>query len=487
VNASAAVPETSPRLARWPKIASALLLSAYFLCFAWDGLGARWAEDDMMNLYGAWKPGGWQLLLAQFRPWHGDYRPLGGAFYAVLFGLFGLNPLPYRVVILLLLGFNLWLIYRFARLLGCDERRSAVAVILAAYHAGLGSLNYNTDAIYDILCFTFYLGAFVYYVSIRRRGRLLGGWENTAFFGLFLCALNAKEMALTLPLVLLAYEAFYHRPVEWNWSGARAWLFGPGRLAQCAVPLDLLYLYGKKFGPNALMSMQAYQPVFSLDRFLRFQTGCIKDMLLRPAPVGTLGLLFTWTLLTWLAWRIDRPVLRFCWAFLIVTPLPIEFLEGRYQACLYIPFAALAVFAATVLVDVADAAARSLTGLPVLRRLGRDILLAALLIAALVPYVRANWRIRNGLLHHALVTQGPLTWKVIQQFRAVKPKVPPGSSVVILNDPLQSYDELYIASLCLGDRSVTVHVQSVDHLPPEEIAKAPHVLIYQNGELVQIR
>jgi hypothetical protein len=473
-------------LARWRKIASAVLLSAYFLCFAWDGLSARWASDDMMNIYGAWKPGPWQLLLSQFRPWHGDYRPMGGLFYEVLFEMFGLNPLPYRVAVLLLLGFNLWLICRLARLLGCDDLRAAVAVILAAYHAGLGSLHYNTDVIYDILCFTFYLSAFLYYASIRRRGRLLRGWESAAFFGLFLCALNAKEMALTLPMALLAFEALYHQPAKWSWSGVRAWLLGPGRLALCAVPLNLLYLYGKKFGPDALMNMPAYQPVFTLDRVLTFQTTCIRDFLFRAAPVGTPGLLFTWTLLTWLAWRQDRPVLRLCWAFLIVSPLPIEFL-GRYQASLYIPFAALAVFAATVLVDVADAAARSLASLPILRRLGRDILLAALLIAALVPYVRTNWRERNTYVRQAMASQGRLTWKVIQQFRAVKPKVPPGSSVVILNDPFNSFDELFIASLCLGDHSVMVHVQSQDHLPPEEIAKTPHVLTYQNGELVQLR
>jgi len=487
VIASTAVRETAQCPARWRKIASAVLLAAYFLRFAWDGLGARWAPDDMMNLYTAWQPGPWQLLLSQFRPWHGDYRPMGGAFYAVLYAMFGLNPLPYRVAIVLLLGFNLWLIYRLARLLGCDELRAAVAVILAAYHAGLGSLHYNTDVIYDILCFTFYLSAFLYYASIRRRGRLLRGWESAAFFSLFLCALNAKEMALTLPLALLAYEALYHRPAEWSWSAGRAWLFGPGRLALCAVPLNLLYLYGKKFGPEAMMNVPAYQPVFSFDRLATFQTQCVGCFLLRAAPIGTLGLLVTWTLLTWLAWRRDRPVLRFCWAFLVVAPLPIEFLAGRYQASLYIPFAALAVFAATVLVDVADAAARSLARVPILRRLGRRIPLAALLVAALVPYVRANWRIRNTLIHHAMVTQGPLTWKTIQQFRAVKPKVRPGSSLLILNDPFHSFDELYIASLCLGDRSLRIHLQSLSHLPPEEIAKMSHVLDYQNGELVQIR
>jgi hypothetical protein len=171
---------------------------------------------------------------------------------------------------------------------------------------------------------------------------------------------------------------------------------------------------------------------------------------------------------------------------LIVAPLPIEFL-GRHQAALYIPFAALAVFAAAVLVDTANAAARFLASLPILRRLGRRVPLAALLIAALIPYARANWRLRNTLIHQAMVTQGPLTWKTIQQFQALKPKVRPRSNVVILNDPFGTFDELFIASLCLGDRSLQIHVQSVSHLPPEEIAKTPYVFTYQDGELVQLR
>src|SRR4051812_11225827 len=39
-----------------------------------------------------------------------------------------------------------------------------------------------------------------------------------------------------------------------------------------------------------------------------------------------------------LAFRRPRPVLRFCWAFLLIAPLPIEFLQGRGSASLYIPF-----------------------------------------------------------------------------------------------------------------------------------------------------
>jgi hypothetical protein len=86
-----------------------------------------------------------------------------------------------------------------------------------------------------------------------------------------------------------------------------------------------------------------------------------------------------------------------------------------------------------------------------------------------------------------MVTQGPLTWKTIQQFRALKPKIRPGSNVVILNDPFNNFDELYIAGLCLGDRSLQIHVQSISHLPPEEIAKTPYVFTYQDGELVQLK
>jgi hypothetical protein len=450
-------------IARWQRLATAALLSAYFLFFARDGLSARWAADDMMNLYGAWKPGPWKLLLSQFTLWRGEYRPMGGAFYAALFPWFGLDPLPYRVAILLILGLNVWLAYRAARLLGCHRIAATIAAAVISYHAGLGALHYNTDVIYDILCFTFYIGALAYYVSIRRRGRLPRAKETVVFFALFLCALNSKEMAVTLPVVLLAYEALYHTPERWNWPQIRAWLFGPGRIALGGAALNLLYIYGKKFGPDPLMNHPAYRPVFSLKRLVEFQTVSTGELFFRN-PVSTLGLLALWTALTWLAWREDRPLLRFCWAFMLLAPLPTEFLHGRYQASLYIQLFGWAIFASVIFVDLASGIARFLTRPRFLRGTER-IVLAVILALALRSWARLNYRIHGDYIRPAMAGQAPLTAEVIQQFQTLKPRVPPHSQVVFLKDPFPDSDMGFIASLCFGDRSVNVHLQRQSQLP----------------------
>src|ERR1035441_7747289 len=129
---------------------------------------------------------------------------------------------------------------------------------LVAYHAGLSMLYYNTAFIYDVLCFSFYMGAFLCYGRVRAQGRLLRGSETALVMGLYLCALDSKEMALTLPIVLLAYEWIYHpgngRPTAWTPGGIARWLRGPGRVMLYCAVLNLVYLEGRAFGPNALPS-----------------------------------------------------------------------------------------------------------------------------------------------------------------------------------------------------------------------------------------
>ena len=82
---------------RYCRVAGAsLTIAAVFLFLAGDGLSAYFTPDDMMNLYGAW-----------FRPVLEQGRPLGALVYRAIFAVFGLDPLPYRMVCFLLLAGNL--------------------------------------------------------------------------------------------------------------------------------------------------------------------------------------------------------------------------------------------------------------------------------------------------------------------------------------------------------------------------------------------
>ncbi|MGA3019819.1 MAG: hypothetical protein ABSF62_22095, partial [Bryobacteraceae bacterium] len=63
---------------RLSRIASALLLTAYFLYFNLGSLKVHFALDDVGNIDHYHNITPWQLVLAQFLPWRGDSRPMGG-------------------------------------------------------------------------------------------------------------------------------------------------------------------------------------------------------------------------------------------------------------------------------------------------------------------------------------------------------------------------------------------------------------------------
>src|SRR4051812_48143557 len=185
----------------------------------------------MMNMAGYWRMKPANLAASHVLLWRNFYRPMGGVFYLPLFYTFGFQPAPYHVVILAILLLNMYLVYRLAILLRAGELPAALAALVSCYHATLSNLTYNIAFVYDVLCGCFYLGALVYYIRIRESGRALGPRQVAAFLALYLCALNSKEMAVTLPVMLLVYEWLYHRPASLR-----------GCIA--AALLNLPYIYG---------------------------------------------------------------------------------------------------------------------------------------------------------------------------------------------------------------------------------------------------
>ena len=474
---------------QWRKPAFALLTLTYFLYFNWNGLWARFGADDMMNMVSCWRPAPVRLLLDLLLPWHGAYRPMAGFFYLPLHHFFGLNPIPYHAVMLAILLGNLYLMYRFALRIGCGELQAGLATLIVAYHAGLSMLYYNTAFIYDVLCFSFYMGAFLCYARVRAQGRLLRGSETALVMGLYLCALDSKEMALTLPIVLLAYEWIYHlgdgRPAAWTPREMARWLCGPGRVMLYCAVLNLVYLDGKAFGPNALMQSPAYHPELSLHRVFAFEKTAMSDLFLTWGSFTWHGVVAVWILLAWLAWRRPRPVLRFCWVFLMLTPLPLAVLEGRGAACLYIPLAGWAVFAAVVLTDVAGAVARFLAEEPLFRRVGYAGLFAAILCTSFFFWAKQNDHLRRDFARVAMADLGKPTGDAIQQLRALNPHLKSGTDVAFLNDPFEGWDMSFIAELWFRDKSLRFHLQHQTPMTAEELAKMT-VFDFQNGRLVQV-
>ena len=452
-------------------------LLAWFVFFSWDGLRAHFSPDDMMNIDSFyWTPGPWRLLVSQFVPWKGYYRPMGGLFYLPILSGWGLNPLPYHVALSAVLLVNVWLVYRLARLLGAEWPAAALAALVVCYHAGLSNLYYNTAFVYDALCGGFYLGALAYYARIRAGGRFPGGRQTVVLALLMLGALNSKEMALTLPGVILAYEWCYHRPL------GRAAL----KIVALAALLVLVDLYGKVWGVDALTAMEGYRPVFSLQRVYEFQRTFLRDAVFWPTGWG--GIAVFWAALTYLAWRPEaRPVLRFCWLFLLFSPLPIEFLPGKSQAWLYIPTIGCAVFAAVVSAYLARTAAGFLAREPLLRRLGPQVLFAMLLASGVFYWGRVNLARKTMDAKPVMAALGRQTAQVIGQFRELNPQVSSGSHVVFLNDPFREWDMLFIADLWFRDRTITVYLQNKTPMTAAELAGIPVWFDYRDGRLLRLK
>jgi hypothetical protein len=463
-----------------------LFLAAWFLYFSRGAAGVHFAPDDMMNIDSFyWSPGPWRLFDSQFLIWRGYYRPMGGLFYLPILSVWGLNPVPYHVALSLVLLVNVYLVYRLARVLGAGEWAAFLAALVACYHAGLGNLYYNTAFVYDAMCGGFFLAVLVYYCGIRGRDLLLSLRQKAIFAALLVCALNSKEMALTMPGVLLAYEWIYHWPRGGDRMTAQAWLRGPGMVPLIAALLTLLDLYGKIFGYDALTGQEGYHPIFSAKRFLDFQKTFLGDAAF--LHVGGGGILAFWLVVSYLAWRPGaRPVLRFCWAWLVLTPIPIEFLPGKSQGCLYIPMLGLAMFAGVIFEDLAGAMAGVLASEPLFRRAGRSALTSVLIAAAIYFWGRENRSRQQLFVKPVMAALGAQTWEVIQQFSALNPHVRPGSHVVFLSDPFTEWDMLFIADLWFRDRSVTVHLHRLTPLPPPELVRAGALFDYRDGKLLRV-
>ena len=237
-------------------IAALAAVSLFFLYFAQPGLQAYFTGDDLMNiqkLHGYFTTPFWRVVLDVLNPLTSAYRPMGGLFYRSLYAVVGFQPLPFRCACFALLIVNLVLAYRLLRLLSGSTEAAVLGTLVLSYHAAMYGLYFNTGTIYDILCFTFFTLALTLYARRRQQGLWLG-WTNwAALLLLDLFALDAKEMAWTLPAILFLYEALYHGPGRQRWAR---------RLAPVAVTGMLTFapLFFRILGPTGLTASALYRP-----------------------------------------------------------------------------------------------------------------------------------------------------------------------------------------------------------------------------------
>src|SRR6266446_1686295 len=184
-------------VSRLKVVLSAWFLPALLIGSHFNSLSVYFSADEPMNIYRVWDPPLWKVGLAQLMFWSDFIRPMSAIYYLPLFHFAKFNQAPYAAVRLVLLLVNAAIFYSLAKALSRSWWIATLATLPVAYHAGLAFLVYSGAFIYDILCGSFYFAALLYYVRLRDRGPLRIP-HLAVFLGLYICALNSKEMAVTL-------------------------------------------------------------------------------------------------------------------------------------------------------------------------------------------------------------------------------------------------------------------------------------------------
>ena len=135
-----------------------------------------------------------------------SYRPVASLSYLLIYSIAELNPFYYHLANLLLHALNAILVYCLAHLILKNHLRALIAGCLFACHPALSEAVNCIDFNDDLLAGFFYLLALLIYIRIKADSVRLNLGAYGASLGFYLLGLLSKEMAITLPAIVLLYD-----------------------------------------------------------------------------------------------------------------------------------------------------------------------------------------------------------------------------------------------------------------------------------------
>jgi tetratricopeptide (TPR) repeat protein len=137
------------------------------------------------------------------------YQPLPVLTFSLNYYFTGAEPFPMHLVNLLFHLANIILVFHFARLLLNNKNTALIIALLFAIHPmnveAVSWISARSSGMYTM----FYILSLIYYIRYITRGYKPGHFACTLLF--FILSLFSKSQAVTLPLVLLLIDYYYHR------------------------------------------------------------------------------------------------------------------------------------------------------------------------------------------------------------------------------------------------------------------------------------
>ncbi len=475
----------SPLLA----IMAGLFIACFFLFFTWRGLLVYYTGDDMMNLYGYLSKPVSALVKGNIFFWTPYYRPFGGVVYRSLYAIFGFNPYPVYVVFFAAMLVNLLLAYLVLSRISGSREVGSIATLVFAFHGKFDYLYYNAGSMYDAFCFLFYFSTLLIYLRARLQNRLLGIGESLGFLACFICALNSKEMAATLPVMVLIYELLWHPPDFRSLRALCRWTIREGRMALAGAFCVLIYLPAK-LSPEGLTSSAEYVPVYTWSRYLLNIGTYLADLFYRNNPSARLGVTplkplqvaLVFALLAAVAlWMRSRPM-WFGLLFFVIGLLPVSFVDTRLGFVMYLPYAGMALYAAVCVVRIKDWLRAVIPGFRSVsaERASIGLFIVTAVIMAVIAH--KHWPPAPNPRYSPYKLTAA-------EFPRLYPSLPHAAKLLFAQEPFGNWDLVFLLRILYRDNDLFITMMDgpeAQRIPLERLGHYDHIFTFDGEHYVEL-
>ncbi len=470
-------------------ILAGLFIACFFLFFTWRGLLVYYTGDDLMNLYKYLEQPVSALVKANFVFWSPYYRPFGGVVYRSLYAIFGFNPYPIYVVFFAAMLVNLLLAYLALSRIGGSREIGAIATLVYAYHGKFWYLYYSAGSMYDVFCFLFYFLALLIYLRARLQNRLMRAWETLGFLVCFVCALNSKEMAASLPVMILIYELLWHPPDFRSLRALFRWTIQEGRMALIGAACVLIYLPGK-VSPEGLTSSPEYVPVYTWSRYFLNIGTYLGDLFYRNNPAARTGVtpfkpfevILIFALLAALAlWMRSRPM-WFGLLFFLIGLLPVSFVDTRLGFVMYLPYAGMALYAAVCLVRIKDWLCTTIPSFQAIsaERVSIGLFIITAIIMSVIAY--KNWPPAPDPKYSPYKLTAA-------EFSSRYPSLPHAAKLLFVQEPFNSWDLVFLLRILYRDNDLFITMMNgpdSQRIPLERLGHYDHIFTWDGFHYLEL-
>jgi hypothetical protein len=298
---------------------------------------------------------------------------------------------------------------------------------------------------------------------------------------LYTAALDSKELAVSLPVVIAVWEILFEPP-KWRPVEMLRWIRGGFLPPLLTGVMTAAYIWGRVINPSGIGELvEAYRPHYTLGTALETTSRYLNDLFYTRTFFDAKKTAVFILLLLVSALIARSRSLLLCWVVFVAGILPMAFIQLRPLAAVWIPVSGLIVYSA-----IAAAMLRDL----LLRAAGR---LPWKPVAQVALFLLAAWLTRQqpGIryIYNASMREYLSIYNVRRSFATLCPSMPKGSSVLIVTDPLNgSFSTAFLVQLMYRGFVANVSPLFTYKRPITRVEARQYTFIfdYQDGKLTRL-